>query len=88
MKSDSKGKTQVCLFNKQIGVSLVIKFDTEQLPYLTEWKMMGMGDYVLGLEPCNVPAKNRVALREENILPYLKAGETVTNIIEVELSNL
>ena len=67
---------------------MTIKFDTAQLPYLTEWKLMGMGEYVLGLEPCNVPARNRVALREDNILPYLNAGETVINNIEVELTDL
>jgi hypothetical protein len=88
VKSDSKGKSEASLLNRKLGISLKIKFNADQLPYLTEWKMMGMGDYVLGIEPCNVPAKNRVALKEENILPYLKAGETVTNIIEVELSDL
>ena len=82
------GNAKVCLQNRKLGISLAIKFDTDQLPYLTEWKMMGMGDYVLGLEPCNVPARNRVALKEDNILPYLKAGETVINNIEVELSDI
>jgi hypothetical protein len=88
MKADNKGRATVSLQNRRLGISLAIKFDTKQLPYLTEWKMMGMGEYVLGLEPCNVPARNRVALKEENILPWLKAGETVTNNIEVELSDL
>jgi galactose mutarotase-like enzyme len=88
MKSDRTGNANVRLQNKKVGISLEIKFNTGQLPYLTEWKMMGMGDYVLGLEPCNVPAKNRVALKEDNLLPYLKAGETVINNIEVELSDI
>jgi hypothetical protein len=88
MKSDSKGESMVTLQNKKIGISLTIKFNTAQLPFLTEWKMMGMGEYVLGLEPCNVPAKNRVTLKEENILPYLKPGESITNSIEVLLSDI
>jgi hypothetical protein len=88
MKTESKGKAQVCLQNRKLGISLTIKFNTDQLPYLTEWKMMGMGEYVLGLEPCNVPAKNRVAFKEEKILPYLQAGESVTNDIEVVLSDI
>jgi galactose mutarotase-like enzyme len=88
MKTDGKGESMVSLRNKKIDTSLTIKFNTAQLPYLTEWKMMGMGEYVLGLEPCNVPAKNRVALKEENMLPYLQPGESVTNIIEVLLSDL
>jgi hypothetical protein len=88
MKEDSNGFSMVSLQNKKLGVSMTMKFGTAQLPYLTEWKMMGMGEYVLGLEPCNVPAKNRVALKEENILPWLEAGESVTNIFEVVLSDI
>lgn len=88
MKGNSKGEAKVCLRNRQINISLTIKFNPDQLPYLTEWKMMGVGDYVLGLEPCNVPAKNRVALRNENILPYLRPGESVTNKIEVILEGI
>jgi hypothetical protein len=88
MKADAKGWARVCLLNRKLGISLAIRFNTDQLPYLTEWKMMGMGDYVLGLEPCNVPARNRVSLKEDNLLPYLKEGETVVNNIEVELSDL
>lgn len=88
VKPDGKGAGRVTLQNRQIGVSLTIRFNAAELPFLTEWKMMGSGDYVLGLEPCNVPAKNRVALREENLLPYLKPGESVTNNIEVILSTM
>ena len=88
MKEESKGYSKVSLQNKKIGISMTIRFGTAQLPYFTEWKMMGMGEYVLGLEPGNVHAKNRVALKEENILPYLKAGESVTNNIELVLSDI
>jgi galactose mutarotase-like enzyme len=88
MKPDSNGDATVMLQNKKLGIELKIKFNTASLPWLTQWKMMGMGEYVLGLEPCNVPAKNRVALKEEKILPLLHPGESVTNKIEVSLSDL
>jgi hypothetical protein len=88
MYDGSSNEAMVCLQNKNIGVALGIKFNADKLPYLTEWKMMGMGEYVLGLEPCNVPAKNRVALKEENILPFLNPGESVINKIEVILSDI
>ena len=88
MKAGSKGETMAELQNKRLGISLTIKFNTAQLPYLTEWKMMGKGDYVLGLEPGNVPVKNRVTLKDENILPYLQPGESVTNKVEVLLSDI
>lgn len=88
MKADSNGDATVKLQNKMLGIELKIKFNIVSLPWLTQWKMMGMGEYVLGLEPCNVPAKNRVALKEEKILPLLHPGESVTNKIEVTLSDL
>jgi Domain of unknown function (DUF4432) len=88
MKSDSAGKASVTLQNKKLGIDLTIKFNVASLPYLTQWKMMGQGEYVLGLEPCNVPGKNRKALREENILPVLQPGESKTNTIEVIIAGI
>jgi hypothetical protein len=88
MKADMHGESKVTLLNKKLGISATIRFNNDRLPLLTEWKMMGMGDYVLGLEPCNVPTRNRAVLKEENILPYLKAGESVINNVIVEFSVL
>jgi Domain of unknown function (DUF4432) len=88
LKTDDKGKTQVTLLNRKLGISLTIKFDKAQLPCLTQWKMMGQGDYVLGIEPGNVHSKSRLELRENNQLPVLKAGESVTNSIEVVLTDV
>jgi Domain of unknown function (DUF4432) len=85
--SDDKDKSQATLLNKKLGISLTIKFDKAQLPCLTQWKMMGQGDYVLGIEPGNVHSKSRLELRENNQLPYLKPGESVTTNIEVVLSD-
>ncbi len=87
MEDGKNDQASVTLRNKKSGISLAIRFKTAQLPYLTQWKMMGMGDYVLGLEPCNVPPKNRKTLKEEGLLPYLEAGESVSNTINVELSD-
>jgi hypothetical protein len=88
LKRDSKGWSSATLRNNKLGISLTIRFDTGTLPLLTEWKMMGYGDYVLGLEPGNVPPKNRKMLREENALPFLKPGESSINKIEVTVSEL
>jgi len=88
MKKGKNREASVCLQNKKPGIDLEIKFRTDELPFLTQWKMMGMGEYVLGLEPCNVPARNRKDLKEEGILPYLNAGESVTNLIEVNITEV
>jgi hypothetical protein len=69
LKADNEGKTGVRLENKTVGIAMDIRFNINQLPFLTQWKMMGQGDYVLGLEPCNVPTRNRVVLKEQDLLP-------------------
>jgi galactose mutarotase-like enzyme len=88
MKADSKGMTSAKLQNRSLGISLTIRFDTSTLPYMVQWKNMGQGDYVLGLEPCNTPGKNRKLLRESNMLPVLNPGESRTHRIEVLLDEV
>jgi hypothetical protein len=88
MKVDKTGETLVKLQNKKIGIALTIKFSVVSLPYLMQWKMMGQGEYVLGLEPANIPLKNRKELKEENILPLLQPSESAANSIEVILEDI
>lgn len=88
MNADSEGKTKVIVKNKKIGAALEIQFETASLPYLVQWKMMGQGEYVLGLEPANVPGKNRKILKEEKTLPYLQPGESVSNHIDIMLEEI
>lgn len=88
MKDDSGGKASVTLKNKNIKIALTIKFNVDCLPYLVQWKMLGQGEYVLGLEPANMSGRNRKQLKEEKTLPYLNPGETVTNNIDIYLEDL
>lgn len=88
MKANSDGEAIATLQNVKLGIALTIKFIIAQLPYLVQWKMMGQGEYVLGLEPSNIPGKNRKVLKEEKILPWLKPGESATNNIEIVLSDI
>lgn len=72
-----KGLGDVALVNRDLNSNLgvYVSFDVELLPYLSEWKMMGQGEYVVGIEPGNVPCLNRSELRECGELPMLAAGE-------------
>jgi hypothetical protein len=88
MQASANGEAMATLQNKKLGIAITIKFNVARLPYLTQWKMMGPGEYVLGLEPGNVPAKNRKVLRDENILPYLQPGESIINSLEVALTDI
>ncbi len=79
------GRACAALINRELagGLGVQIRFDPKALPYLTQWKMMGQGDYVLGIEPGNVPVMNRAVLREKGLLPMLKPGEVREINVEI-----
>jgi hypothetical protein len=83
MKGDTGGYSTVTLKNRSRGIAVSITFNIKQLPYLAEWKMMGYGEYVLGIEPANVLCKSRKELRENNSLPVLQPEEFTINTLEI-----
>ncbi len=64
------------LWNARRKVGLEMRFVRAQLPFFTQWKMLGAGAYVLGLEPSNAPLANRKELLERGQMPRLEAGES------------
>ncbi len=65
------------IFQPDEGLGLMITFESASLPYFTEWKMMGVRDYVLGLEPGNCHPDGRRKMREDGTLKILKPGENM-----------
>ena len=85
MKEDDKGKTFSALINPKLSVGVAIKFDKSQLGRFTQWKQMGEGEYVLGLEPCNCPVEGRAKARKDGTLEFLKPGEKRKFDIEIQI---
>lgn len=80
------GKTEtVRISNPKLngGLSVSITFDSKDLPYLTQWVLEDVKDYVLALEPANVPCESRDYLRKNGLLPFLKPGETKQFRVEI-----
>ena len=50
---DADGMSRICLRNKNVGIELELAYRTGELPCLAQWKMMGQGEYVMGLEPAS-----------------------------------
>lgn len=73
---DSVKNSYAKIINEKLGIFSEISYDKENLPYLIEWKQMGEGDYVLGIEPGTNPPEGRKAEREKDRLRYIEAGET------------
>ncbi|MEA3346163.1 MAG: DUF4432 family protein, partial [Chloroflexota bacterium] len=46
-----------------------------ELPHFTEWKQMGDGDYVVGMEPANCLVEGRDVDRAAGRLQFLEPGE-------------
>ena len=79
--TDGNGMVNTGIFNPDIDAGLVMTYRKEQLPCLTEWKMMGKKDYVLGIEPGNVCPSPRSKMRENGVLPFLNSEETYNSEI-------
>jgi hypothetical protein len=43
---------------------------------MTQWKNMGMGEYVCGIEPCNSRVGGRKAERENGTLKFIEPGRS------------
>jgi hypothetical protein len=70
--------------NEESGVEVEVAYRTKELPYLTQWKMMGVGEYVIGLEPANCHVEGQVAEQEKfGTLKTLEPGEKVEHAIEI-----
>jgi hypothetical protein len=60
-------------------------YDKASLPHLFQWKMMGQGTYVLGIEPGNSSGiEGRAVARQRGDLPHLGPGESRRYRLEVE----
>ena len=66
------------LYNHAIGKGLLMEFDTQLLDHFTQWKMMGVRDYVMGLEPGNCHPDGRDVMRQQGKLKFIDPGQSIT----------
>jgi hypothetical protein len=85
LKSDPAGDTCVALINEKLQLGVAIHFNKNQLFNFTEWKQMGEGEYVMGMEPCNCYVGGRVDPRNSGILEYLEPGEIRNFDLTIEI---
>ncbi len=56
-----------------------------RLDGFVEWKMMGVRDYVLGLECGNCYPDGRDVMRKTGMLKYLEPGEAATYEVKIDI---
>lgn len=72
-----------CLYNEKLGIGCYLSYHKSQLPVFTEWKHMGEGEYVVGMEPGTNSPIGRAVARERGELILLKPGEQ--RVFDIEL---
>jgi len=74
------------IYQPKLHTELSIHFDTDELDAFVQWKMMGVRDYVMGLECGNCYPEGRKAMRESGMLKFLEAGATKEYCVKVKLT--
>ncbi len=73
------------IYQPKLHSGLEITFDAEKLDGFVEWKMMGVRDYVLGLECGNCYPDGRDVMRKTGILKFLEIEESVSYQVDVRM---
>jgi hypothetical protein len=83
-KADADGRAAAAIVNRGLGFGAFVRWRVAELPVLAQWKMMGPGEYVCGLEPAtHGEAASRARLREQGRLRELAPGESVSTRLEI-----
>lgn len=89
LQPDAEGLVEVRLVNPAFsagrGLGIALRYAKADYPIFVEWKMMGEGLYVVGLEPANCHVGGRCQEREMGSLPVLAPGESRNYRLEVQL---
>jgi hypothetical protein len=86
LPADKNGWAGIQLINQPRKLGLCVRFQKATLPNLVQWKMMGKGTYVLGIEPANCRVGGRSQERARGALQFLQPGEQREFQIEIEVS--
>jgi len=86
MAADESGYVTAALINPRLaegGLGVYVRYRQAELPYFTEWKQMGEGDYVVGMEPGNALVEGRAKEREYGTLQTIEPGQVVEFNLEI-----
>lgn len=74
-------------FNANQGLGVALRYAKSHYPIFAQWKMLGEGLYVVGLEPANCHVAGRAAERERGTLQMIEPQTTRTFHLEVAFFN-
>lgn len=74
------------IFSPDVNKGLKISYNTDELKFFTQWKMLGEYEYVIGLEPGNCTPDGRDIMREKGALEILKPNDSKVHNIKFEFT--
>jgi hypothetical protein len=83
LAADGEGWASTALVNRRLGLGLYIRQRPEQLPFIWQWKHLGPGVYVTGIEPANCFGRGRADDRSRGTLRFLGAGDRAEYRLEI-----
>ena len=83
--ADKKGICTAGLYNRGLGLALVLKYKKRQLPWLSNWQHWGPGEYVTALEPGTNPPIGQSQAREQKKLIHIAPGKSKTYDLEMTI---
>ncbi len=75
---DEEGYVHAAIVNRKFpggGLGVYVRYRKSELHRFIEWKMMGEGTYVAGMEPANCLVQGRAKERERGTLQFIEPGE-------------
>lgn len=85
LKADENNHATAAIYNPELEMGIALEIDLSTLDHFVQWKMMGAGDYVMGLEPGNATIDGIEDAIENGSMKYLEAGESVTYNLNVHI---
>jgi hypothetical protein len=85
MAADAQGLVTAALVNRGLGdgFGFYVRYRRAELPKFVQWKMMGAGAYVVGMEPANCWVGGRDQERASGELQFLEPGEEREYLLEI-----
>ena len=74
LKADRNGKASVAIVNPRLALGVAVSYDKAAMPRYIEWRMMGEGQYAVGIEPCT-NGFGREAVKAAGELIVLQPGD-------------
>jgi len=83
LPAGADGMARMRLESPDAGLWLEVACRKRELPFFTQWKMMGEGEYVMGLEPANCHPDGQQREREAGTLREIAPGESIDFLVEI-----